>query len=163
MALEIERKFLVNPALLPEVLPLAERKAHIEQGYLHAAVPVVRVRIAQGEGLLTVKGPRVGLTCDEFEFRIPLEDARRMLDAHGASRLAKTRYVFKLEEPSGAVLELDVFEGELSGLVLAEVELQSETQQLCLPSWVGREVSHDPRYTNLELAKEGRPPAIAAG
>lgn len=146
MALEIERKFLINQ--LPTELPDGEV---IRQGYLHSEKKlVVRVRTKGVKAFLTIKGATQGISRAEFEYEIPLNDAEAMLDTLSKGPLIeKTRYTFTDE---GKVWELDVFSGDNSGLIIAEVELSSSSEAIRLPSWIGEEVSHDPRYFNSNLA-----------
>ena len=112
---------------------------------------VVRVRRAGPKGALTVKGLTTGVERAEFEYAIPPEDADAMLDGLCLRPLLeKTRY----REPfGGRTWEIDVFEGENAGLVVAEVELSSSTDKLELPPWAGKEVSDDPRYFNSNLTQ----------
>jgi CYTH domain-containing protein len=101
------------------------------------------------QGYLTLKGPAVGLTRPEFEYAIPVEEARALLDTLCQPPLIeKIRYRI----PIGSVVwEVDEFLGENAGLILAEVELQSERQLVTLPDWIGPEVTDDPRYYNANL------------
>lgn len=155
MKQEIERKFLVDVGSIP-----AEARAHgthYAQGYL-ADKPTVRVRLASGAdgspvGYLTIKGPGT-IARSEFEYEIPAEDARALLQLCSAS-LTKVRYRVPHE---GHVWELDQFEGPHEGLWLAELELSSEDESFARPPWLRDEVSHDPRYSNGALARAGRAP-----
>lgn len=149
MAKEIERKFLVSDlSVLNGIVGTP-----IAQGYVAHGGLLVRIRRAGDNAFITLKGPREGLSCDEWEYSIPLEDAVEMLDKHSAGgSVRKTRYLV----PVGAhTFEVDVFEGPLAGLVVAEVEMASETEEVLLPTWLGREVSTDMAYTNVDLAKVG--------
>ena len=157
MGYEIERRFLVHDTAF-----LAGRTGErIVQGYVakETGAMMVRVRIRGDAGYLTLKGPCSGLRRDEFEYRVPLADASRILADHCAGRhVRKTRFAVKY---GGHVFEVDVFEGRHAGLVIAEVELKRETESVALPPWLGAEVTHDRRYGNFALAQlEGaRPPA----
>lgn len=146
MAVEIERKFLVRPDRLPALV----NGQRIVQGYIATADrTTVRVRLSDQQAWLTLKGRTTGISRAEFEYPIPAADARQMLDQLcGGGRVEKTRYCI---DDDGLTWELDVFEGSNSGLIVAELELSSETQAFERPAWVGEEVSHDPRYTNLAL------------
>lgn len=146
MPKEIERKFLVQDLSVLNGLV----GTPITQGYVASGGLLVRARRAGDQAFLTLKGPRVGLSCDEFEYPIPVADALAMLESYSTGgALSKTRYLV----PVGAhTFEVDVFEGGLSGLVVAEVELSDETEAVELPTWLGREVSHDMAYTNFNLA-----------
>jgi len=148
MAVEIERKFLVNRASL--VLP--DNGVSIKQGYLPLASgtkTVVRVRIKGERAYLTVKGANTGASRAEFEYPIPLADADEMLATLCDKPLVeKTRYELMVE---GHRWELDVFTGDNAGLLVAEIELSAETESFVLPPWVGEEVTGEPRYYNSSL------------
>ncbi len=146
MGIEIERKFLViNDAWQP----LADEGRLCRQGYLVAAPDkTVRVRIIGKEACLTIKGATIGLTRPEFEYKIPEPDVEALLQLC-SNLVEKTRYTIMY---GGMLWELDVFCGENKGLVMAEVELESEEQVVDLPAWIGEEVSGDIRYYNAYLA-----------
>lgn len=151
MAVEIERKFLVqndNWKASDDGAPL--QGLRFRQGYIPAeGLTTVRVRLEGPAAKLTIKGKNEGLARAEFEYPIPLDDANAMLDSLCAKPLIeKTRYC---RTEHGLVWEIDVFEGENEGLIVAEVELEREDQQVNLPDWVGQEVSGDPRYYNVNL------------
>jgi CYTH domain-containing protein len=110
---------------------------------------VVRVRIADDKAFLTIKGNLKGITRDEFEYPIPVDDAKELLKMGGEYRVEKTRYI---QEIDGKKWEIDVFHGKNSGLVVAEIELRSESEKIELPEWIIREVSSDERYFNFNLA-----------
>jgi adenylate cyclase len=145
MAKEIERKFLVRDLSVLAGLT----GVPLTQGYVASGGLLVRARRSGDKAFLTLKGPRVGISCDEFEYPIPVKDALAMLSRYSTGGvLSKTRY----EVLVGAhTFEVDVFEGELAGLVVAEVELAHENEAVALPSWLGREVSEDMAYTNISL------------
>lgn len=104
-----------------------------------------------GRGVLTVKGPEEGLVRREYEYEIPLADAREMLEMLCEKPLiVKDRYRVV---HAGLVWEVDRFHGENCGLVIAEIELAHPGQHVPLPEWVGREVSGDPRYANASLVR----------
>lgn len=147
MGTEIERKFLVVGDGWRGV-----RGTPYRQGYVASGDGVtVRVRLAGERGFLTLKGPTVGLSRAEFEYEIPAGDARELLDTLcPRPQIEKTRYEL---EHAGRLWQIDEFHTENTGLVVAEVELTDEAETLELPSWVGPEVSHDPRYTNAQLAR----------
>lgn len=146
MAIEIERKFLVYPDLLP-VLPAGER---IIQGYIPTIDrTTVRVRLSGQQAWLTLKGKTTGISRTEFEYPIPAADAGQILDQLCSGGIVeKTRYCI---EHNSLIWELDIFEGDNSGLIVAELELNDEAQAFHPPEWVGEEISHDPRYSNLAL------------
>ncbi|MEZ5540826.1 MAG: CYTH domain-containing protein [Pseudomonadota bacterium] len=147
MAVEIERKFLIDPAWQP-----AGEGVRYRQGYLSTDPACsVRVRLAGVTGWLTIKGATVGITREEYEYPIPAADADAMLDRLCRQPLIeKTRYKVELD---GLLWEIDVFEGANAGLRIAEVELSDERQRLQLPPWVRREVTDDVRYYNASLAE----------
>lgn len=146
MGTEIERKFLVSDDGWRGSVP----GRRIRQGYLCLDPErTVRVRTAGERAWLTVKGPTIGVTRPEFDYAIPLADAQQMLDTLCHQPLIdKTRYKI----PLGAHLwEVDEFHGANDGLVIAEVELASETEHFERPAWLGAEVSGDARYFNVNL------------
>ena len=150
LAIEIERKFLVDKRKLHELTFSSEAK--IAQGYLSFS-PTVRVRIKDNRGYLTIKSSTVGISRQEFEYEIPAEDAEQLLKLCGLYVLKKYRR--KLEY-GGHVWEVDFFAGRHAGLVLAEVELNSPDESVELPDWVSREVSGDARYFNSNLVRSNR-------
>lgn len=148
MAVEIERKFLVKG---DEWRSLATGVVY-RQGYIPTAKPTsVRIRVVGEQAYLTLKGATTGTVRAEFEYPIPLEDAIEMLETLcDRPFIKKTRY----QIPQGDLIwEVDEFEGENQGLIVAEVELSDENQALELPNWIGEEVSHDARYFNVNLVK----------
>ena len=144
MATEIEKKFLVKEGNWRN-----EKGTEYRQGYLNSTKErIVRVRTIDDKGYLTVKGLTVGATRMEFEYEIPRRDADAMLDICEKPLIEKTRYKV---EAGGFVWEIDEFFDENQGLIVAEVELESEDQQFPKPDWVGEEVTGDPRYFNSNL------------
>jgi CYTH domain-containing protein len=111
----------------------------------------VRVRVVGDRSYLTIKTKTVGISRSEYEFPIPLEAAAQLLE-RVCDRPLIEKYRYRIAD-TGVVWEVDEFLGDNQGLVLAEVELASETQSLTLPDWIGPEVSGDPRYFNSYLAK----------
>ncbi len=148
MAREIERKFLLKDDSWREQAV----GTWYRQGYMSSKSGVtVRVRVAGDQGYLTIKGLAQGISRLEFEYEIPVTEAEIMLDSLCHQPLIeKTRYKLNY---GGLVWEIDEFEGENKGLILAEVELQDVNQQIELPDWIGMEVSCDPRYFNSNLAR----------
>jgi adenylate cyclase len=148
MGTEIERKFLVYGTDWRK----DARGVRFRQGYLCSHPErTVRVRVAGERGTLTIKGLTRGATRDEFEYDVPLADAEALLDRLCERPiLEKTRYAIPY---AGLEWEVDVFEGENRGLVVAEVELTREDQPLTLPPWVSKEVTDDPRYYNANLVR----------
>lgn len=150
MGKEIERKFLVTGNSYREQ---AVRVKSIEQGYLTSEqTTVVRVRICDSQGFLTVKTANVGATRGEWEYEIPVEDARDLLSACKGRVIRKKRYIVPAE--NGLCWEVDEFGSDLAPLVLAEIEIPSVDTVVALPSFVGEEVTHDPRYFNSALAAQ---------
>ena len=148
MALEIERKFLLkDDSWKSQVV----RSHVLRQGYLASSPgPTVRIRTSDQRAFLTIKGKTSGISRVEFEYEVPMEEALELLKLSANAPIEKTRHIVKA---NGHVWEIDVFEGANLGLVLAEVELQSEDEQIVLPSWIGPEVSGDSRYFNSYLSE----------
>lgn len=150
MALEIERKFLVKDDCYKE---RAYSSSRIAQGYICSGRGrTVRVRIRDGKGYLTIKGPAdvKGLGRYEWEKEIPLQEAQELMKLCEPGMIDKTRYLVR----SGKhVFEVDEFYGENEGLVVAEVELDSEEEAYEKPDFVGEEVTGDVRYYNSFLMK----------
>jgi adenylate cyclase len=148
MAKEIERKFLV----IGDEWKRGVTGVSYRQGYLSTVKErTVRVRTVGDKGFLTIKGVTVGVTRSEFEYSIPTADADALLnDLCERPLIEKTRY--KIQH-AGLTWEIDEFFGDNRGLVVAEVELKDEHQAVERPSWVGTEVSGDPRYFNSNLIK----------
>jgi len=120
------------------------------QGYLSTvAERTVRVRLIRDKGYLTIKGITVGATRAEYEYQIPADEASEMLDNLCERPLIeKTRYRVEHE---GLTWEVDEFDGDNAGLIIAEVELDEEDQAIVLPDWIGEEVTADRRYYNANL------------
>jgi len=144
MAVEIERKFLVNGDGWRNVEGLVFR-----QGYLSTVKErTVRVRVDGQSAKLTVKGINRGAVRKEFEYNIPVEDAEELLSLCEQPIIEKVR---RRIAHGGLVWEVDEFFGENEGLVVAEVELEDEAQPIDKPAWIGEEVTHDPRFYNANL------------
>lgn len=122
------------------------------QGYLSSEKGrTVRVRTINDRGILTIKGPTVGDARLEYEYDIPIEDAKEMLNQLCEKPLIeKTRYKIPFQ---GFVWEVDEFKGENEGLIFAEIELEHEGQTFDKPPWIGKEVTEDGRYYNANLVK----------
>ena len=149
MAVEIERKFLVKGDFMDDVAS----SFHIVQGYLASSPSVtVRIRMYGDKGFMTVKGRTndSGMSRFEWEKEIPADEAFMLLKLCGGGVIDKTRHVVPF---AGHVFEVDVFHGENEGLLMAEVELESEEEAFEKPSWLGDEVTGDPRYYNSRLLK----------
>ena len=147
MPYEIERKFLVKGDFRTQ----AYAKSRIIQGYISSAHGrTVRVRIRDARGYLTIKGPSDigGLVRFEWEKEIPLSEALQLMKICEPGIIDKTRYLVK----SGShIFEVDEFYGDNEGLVMAEVELQSEDEPFEKPDFIGEEVTGDRRYYNSQL------------
>jgi CYTH domain-containing protein len=147
MGVEIERKFLVHGTGWKTGLSGIEYR----QGYLTSDPERnVRVRLAGALGYLTIKGASVGISRLEFEYPIPAEEALQMLE-----QLCRKPLIEKIRyrvPHAGMIWEIDEFFGDNVGLILAEIELEHETQIIDLPPWAGEEVTGDHRYYNAFLA-----------
>jgi adenylate cyclase len=147
MSIEIERKFLVEGDGWKSA---AGAGLVCRQGYLVSdKQKTVRVRILGDHGFLAVKGATSGISRMEFEYEIDRPDAAYLLMLCDTV-IEKTRYMI---EYKAVTWEIDVFSGANEGLVMAEIELESEEQEFELPDWAGKEVSDDPRYYNACLAR----------
>lgn len=148
MAIEIERKFLVKNA---DYRQHSER-TYIHQGYICAEKErVVRVRIYGEKAFITIKNAAIGFSRNEFEYEIPVDDAKKMLQSvclHPT--IEKYRYRFPYR---GYIWEIDEFLGENTGLVVAEIELESESSTFEKPDFIAEEVTNDVRYYNANLIK----------
>ena len=154
MAHEIERKFLVRSgAWRAHVSKAGASGVRIRQGYLSTSnTRSVRVRTAGERATLNVKGNKVGPRASEFEYSIPLQDALQMLgELCRRPHIEKTRY--DIPAPDGHIWEVDEFDAENAGLVVAEIELSHEDQTFARPAWLGEEVTEDPRYLNTNLVE----------
>ena len=148
MAIEIERKFLVHDTGFLRQLTGEQ----VVQAYLSSkAEATIRIRIVESQAWLTIKGKTRGMSRSEYEYQIPLADARELLNLCDSGRIEKRRYRIA---HGLHVWEVDVFHGDNEGLVLAEVELRNEKEEPEMPSWIGREVTEDARYFNSALARK---------
>jgi adenylate cyclase len=150
MAYEIERKFLVRGE---SWRASCGKATAIRQAYLARSGSVsIRVRVRDNLGAtLTIKSHAAEIRRLEFEYEIPLADATALLDLREGGIVEKLRY--KLPHDS-LVWEIDVFQGENEGLVIAEIELPHEAEVFENPDWLGREVTSDSRYSNASLASK---------
>ncbi len=147
---EIERKYLVCGE---DYKILATQVYHIRQGYLCRDVEcTIRIRQRDNEAFLTIKGkPQAGLIGHfEYEHKVPQSAADGLFALCEQGIIEKHRYIVPWQD---VIIEVDVFHGENEGLVVAEIELQSEDQQVVLPTWLGKEVTHDQRYYNAYLSE----------
>lgn len=148
MGIEIERKFLVKSDGWKS---LGERMFY-QQGYLLIdKSKTIRVRTIEAKGFITIKGLSTGISRSEFEYIIPVDEAKFMLKNFCEKPLIeKYRTKIKIND---VVWEVDEFIGENTGLIIAEVELNDESQKFNLPDWIGEEVSGNPIYNNSSLVK----------
>lgn len=146
MGQEIERKFLVKS----DAWRSGATATRFRQGFLSTvAERTVRVRLAGGRGTITIKGKSEGATRLEFEYEIPAHDASDILDSLCERPLIeKVRHT---RREGHHTWEIDVFEAENAGLIVAEIELRSEHEAFERPAWLGEEVTDDPRYFNANL------------
>ena len=145
--MEIERKFLVNIEAWKRVDK--PKGKEIIQAYLTNEIEKsIRIRVKDDQAFITVKGKQRGISRHEFEYEIPVSDAKEMIRLFADSTIEKLRYEIPTNQH---VWEVDVFKGKLTGLVLAEIELTNENDLFDLPNWVGQEVSTDPNYLNANL------------
>ena len=146
MGMEIEHKYLVNG---DSYRWEAYQKCEIQQGFLSRDPErTVRVRIRDDKAFITIKGKGKGAAHPEFEYEVPIADARQMIELCEPPVIIKTRFLVMHE---GNRWEIDEFHGDLQGLVIAELEVPSEDYTFSLPPFVGLEVTGDPRYYNSQL------------
>lgn len=147
MAVEIERKFLVKSDTW---WAHVDHSTRIRQGYLApVGTSSVRVRIEGEKANINIKSASLGISRLEYEYGIPLADAEEMLDQLCPKpQIDKTRHRVNRGQH---VWEIDEFFGDNSGLLVAEIELSAEDELFEIPDWLGREVSDDPRYYNVNL------------
>jgi adenylate cyclase len=149
--IEIERKFLVKSE---EFKTISFAKNEISQGYLNSNPErTVRVRIKGNQGYLTIKGKgnETGMSRLEWEKEIPIDEAKMLLNLCENGVISKVRYEVKF---GNHVYEVDEFFGENKGLILAEIELQSEEEVFEIPDWLGEEVTNSEKYYNSYLSKK---------
>ncbi|MFA8436399.1 MAG: CYTH domain-containing protein [Marinifilaceae bacterium] len=147
MAKEIERKFLVHR----EKLDLKGTGKALKQAYLTNEISKsIRIRIADQSAFLTIKSGSKGLVRSEYEYEIPLDDANEMLELCEPNFIDKHRHLVNYGKHTW---EIDVFHGENEGLIVAEIELESEEEYFEKPVWLGEEVTDDTRYLNAALVK----------
>lgn len=148
MNIEIERKFLLKNDNWRE----GAVGVHYKQAYLNEKGDnTVRVRIEGDKAKLTIKGKSSNISRLEFEYDIPMEDVEALFTLAKTPIVEKYRYKIMY---AGNCWEVDEFLGLNRGLVVAEIELESETQSFEKPDWIGMEVSGDKRYTNANLARK---------
>ena len=154
MAIEIERKFLLAN---DDWRALVGKSVKMAQGYLGGTHCSVRVRVSENSALLNIKSRELGIMRQEFEYSVPLADAEMLLRnfSEGAA-IIKTRHYVRHEDQNGTPLtfEIDEFEGDNLGLIVAEIELNSVDQAFTRPVWLGIEVTDDARYYNSNLVTQ---------
>jgi adenylate cyclase len=145
--MEIERKFTVD---IEKWSKINKPKPHeIIQGYLlQSAECTIRVRLKNEQAFLTLKGKTIGISRSEFEYEIPKQDALSIIEQFTKKTLYKLRYEIKIGDH---IWEVDEFKGKLAPLILAEIELKSESEQFEKPDWVLQDVSLDPQFYNSNL------------
>ena len=144
---EIEKKFLVVSASYKE---MANEKYKIKQGYIsETKKAVTRVRISNKDAYITIKENKKEISKLEFEYSIPIKEGLYLIEnLCNDDIIMKTRYIVEFE---GLQWEVDEFKGKNNGLVIAEIELEDESQKFRKPKWVGNEVTDDERYYNVNL------------
>ena len=149
MGKEIERKFIVKKdiwEIFKKPVP-----SFIRQGYLLITdETTIRVRFTETKGTMTIKGKQQGISRDEYEYEIPLDEAKEIFEKHCQKTLSKNRYEILI---GSMIWEVDEYINNLSGLIIAEVELVYENQTIdVLPEWIGEEVTMDIKFSNAFLA-----------
>ena len=149
MSIEIERKFLI---INDNWKQLPSQKADYTQGYFTTNKKCsIRVRVTGDTASINIKSATLGIYRSEFDYPIPVNDARELLDTLCIHPLIeKTRYKILYDNHTW---EVDVFSGENEGLIVAEIELKSIDEEFTKPDWIGEEVSDDPRYYNVCLVE----------
>jgi len=144
---EIERKFLVDLTKV-DLTKHEELTTNIEQGYLAKGSGLtLRIRIQDSKAFITIKGKTKNISRDEYEYEIPVDDAKELLKLCDKT-ITKKRTMIKFNKKYWSI---DVFDGDNEGLVIAEIELKSEDQKFSLPPWVTKEVSNEDKYYNCNL------------
>ena len=149
MGKDIERKFIVKNEVWENFKKPVP--SFIRQGYLLITdETTIRVRYTETKGTMTIKGKQLGFSRDEYEYAIPLDEAKEIFENHCSKTLSKYRYKI----PVGPLIwEVDEYINNLSGLIIAEVELANENQKIdILPEWIGEEVTTDIKFSNAFLA-----------
>lgn len=145
--IEIERKYLVKQdvhSVIDKIQP-----HQITQAYLvNEKLKSVRIRIMDNIAFLTIKSDLIGITRKEYEYEIPVNEALSLIESFDLKTLKKKRYKVDFNSKTW---EIDVFDDNLDGLVLAEIELQSEDEKFDVPDWIGIEVTLNPEYLNANL------------
>lgn len=147
MPIEIEKKYLIHKELWNKEKPF--KSVLIRQAYLLTDIQkTIRVRVTDTKGFLTVKGATTGISRQEFEYEIPVDDAQQLIDNFTTSLVEKIRHYINYDNK---LWEVDEFKGDNDGLYVAEIELTSEDENYELPKWIAEEVTNDKRYSNSNL------------
>jgi CYTH domain-containing protein len=148
MGIEIERNFLVDGSLWRKVHP--QKSISIKQGYLVTEPQIlVRSRIADDIGYITIKGSITGISRPEYEYEIPVNEAAQLMDTFAKATIEKTRHYVLYE---GKMWMVDEFKGMNEGLITAEIELTNPQEYFEHPEWLMKEVTSDFRYLSSSLA-----------
>ena len=147
MGKEIERKYLIHHDKWQKI---EKPSGHLyRQGYLVTDPnKTIRIRLTEASGFLTIKGLSIGATRLEYEYEITTSEAKELLDNFSISELSKIRYKINFENK---VWDVDEFLGENIGLIVAEIELESEDEHFEVPDWVDKEVTGEEKYYNSNL------------
>ena len=147
MGIEIERKFLV----VNDIYKTLAKPFHCLQGYI-SSDPLIRIRIIADTAFITIKGINTGIRRSEYEYEIPILDAKNLLDEFCENPIIeKNRYKILI---ANTLWEVDEFLGDNLGLVVAEVELKDENDSFDKPDWIGEEVSYENKYFNHNLVNK---------
>jgi adenylate cyclase len=145
---EIERKFLVDGDKWTSERMKSTSEGIIQTYLSKSAECTVRIRIKGDKGFITIKGKTTGISRSEYEYEIPLDEAKALIEEFGGKTIEKIRYTLLVGMHTW---EIDEFKGKLEGLILAEIELQNENEQFEVPHWVTTDVSDDINYYNSKL------------
>jgi CYTH domain-containing protein len=148
MATEIEHKYLVIKDIWEKVIP--DKSVEIKQAYLLTdPEKTIRIRTKGNSGFITIKGKSIGASRLEFEYEIPIEDANDLINKFCSNLIEKTRHLVIHEKHTW---EVDEFKGLNAGLIVAEIELNSEDEHYSIPNWIDKNVTDDLRYANSNLS-----------
>lgn len=148
MGIEIERKFLVDKAKWQQA-DRSDATVYLQAYLVHNDRVTIRVRTSHKEGFITFKSSSGGRSRKEYEYPVPLQDAKEMMQNFAGNLVEKTRYRVLF---AGKTWEVDEFSGDNAGLIIAEIELGDEEESISLPDWISTEVTDDPRYYNAYLS-----------
>ena len=148
MPTETEHKYLVNHELWRQIVP--DKSVYVRQAYLLTDPnKTIRIRTMDNSGFITIKGKTVGASRPEFEYEIPIAEANELIESFCTDLIQKTRHYIDYENQTW---EIDVFEGQNLGLIVAEIELDDKNQQYLKPHWITENVTDDRRYANSNLS-----------